>query len=245
MSKKSNNEDFIKKANAIHLCRYDYSKVEYKNNSSKVEIICPIHGVFTQSPSSHLQGKGCRKCKYDKMKKTKYDCGINDLVYESHSLAYNIWHKMLERCYDEKYKIKHPTYTDCTVCDEWIYFSNFKKWFDENYIEGYQLDKDILVKGNKMYSPDTCCFVPPKINSIFTHVKNGNKNTGILFRRGIYEVQMSFGNSVPKYIGSFKNKEEAIEFYKKEKKKFVNNIALTYYKNGDITEDVYLAMLKF
>lgn len=59
-----------------------------------------------------------------------------------------------------------PTYEGCTVCDEWLYFSNFKKWFDENYIEGFQLDKDIIIRGNKVYSPQTCCFVPKEINII-------------------------------------------------------------------------------
>ena len=177
------------------------------------------------------------------MKRHIYGYGINDLVDESHSLAYNIWHKMLERCYDKQYKIKHPTYKFCTACEEWLLFSNFKKWFDENYIDGYQLDKDILIKGNKVYSPQTCCFVPSKINSLFTYVKNENENVGVIFRKGIYEVQMSFGNSTPKYIGSFKNKKDAVEFYKKEKKKFVTDIARTFYKDGRINISVYQAML--
>ena len=48
----------------------------------------------------------------------------------------------------------------CSVCEEWKHFSNFKKWFDENYIEGFDIDKDILIKGNKVYSPEACSFVP-------------------------------------------------------------------------------------
>ena len=62
---------------------------------------------------------------------------------------------MLRRCYDEKYHQKEPTYIGCTVCDEWRYFLNFEKWYEDNWydIEGETmcLDKDILVKGNNLY----------------------------------------------------------------------------------------------
>ena len=67
----------------------------------------------------------------------------------------------------------------CTVCEEWLNYSNFKVWYDQNRIKGMalDLDKDILFKGNKVYSPETCCFVPHAINTLFL---NGKKNRGDL-----------------------------------------------------------------
>lgn len=109
------------------------------------------------------------------------DCGaINDLPRGSVTYRdennkkkdkhfYNTWIGMLERCFSKKHQEKHPTYKGCTVCDEWKLLSNFKKWYDkQHYLEGWHLDKDILVPNNKIYSPETCRFVPSKINNLLT-----------------------------------------------------------------------------
>lgn len=81
--------------------------------------------------------------------------------------ARGVWDGILCRCYSEDRVIKFPSYRDCTVHEDWHNFQNFAKWFEENYIEGWHLDKDILVPGNKIYGPDTCCFVPQEINNNF------------------------------------------------------------------------------
>ena len=62
-------QQFIIKSNNIHFNKYDYSKIEYVNNKIKIEIICPIHGDFYQSPSDHLQGCGCPKCGLERTKR--------------------------------------------------------------------------------------------------------------------------------------------------------------------------------
>lgn len=75
--------------------------------------------------------------------------------------AYCVWKDMISRCYSVNYKIKHDNnYSSVTVCEEWFNFSNFYKWFEINYIDGYQLDKDLLNNDsvNKIYSPETCIF---------------------------------------------------------------------------------------
>ena len=78
---------------------------------------------------------------------------------------YRLWRGVLQRCYSENNLEKHPTYRGCSVVEEWHNFQNFAEWFEENYIEGYHLDKDIKVKGNKVYGPSTCLFVTPKANA--------------------------------------------------------------------------------
>lgn len=75
--------------------------------------------------------------------------------------AYKKWHSMLERCYSDKWlsASKNRNYIGCSVCEEWHNFQNFAVWFYLNYIESYELDKDKKVKGNKVYSPETCIFI--------------------------------------------------------------------------------------
>lgn len=73
-------------------------------------------------------------------------------------------------------------YNGCEVCEEWRYFPKFKEWFNLNYIKGWEIDKDVLFKGNKLYSPETCCFLPKEVNSFFTikrRRKKGNLPLGV------------------------------------------------------------------
>lgn len=77
---------------------------------------------------------------------------------------YTVWLEMLRRGHSDKEKSRHGSYKDVTVCKEWHLFSNFKAWMEQQDWEGKQLDKDILIRGNRVYSPEACCFVPSQIN---------------------------------------------------------------------------------
>lgn len=72
---------------------------------------------------------------------------------------YQTWKDMIKRCYSTKCQEKFPTYKGCSVSADWHTFSNFKAWMEKQNWEGKQLDKDILIEGNKVYSPETCVFV--------------------------------------------------------------------------------------
>jgi len=80
--------------------------------------------------------------------------------------SYTRWYEIIRRCYHERSLIKHPTYKDCTVDKRWHNYQVFAKWFEENYIEGYEIDKDIKIEGNRVYGPDTCVFVSPLDNIV-------------------------------------------------------------------------------
>lgn len=104
--------------------------------------------------------------------------GINDADYKLHKEEvtngrrksvwrcpfYDKWTSMLLRCYGKSYIKKNPSYTDKSVCDEWLTFSKFKSWMEQQDWEGKEIEKDILVPGNKVYSPDTCVFVDHMTN---------------------------------------------------------------------------------
>ena len=254
MSKKLTTRDFIERARQVHGDKYDYSKVEYVNNSTKVCIICPIHGEFWQSYDGHItQEQDCPHCARENNKKAIFGVGINDYPYPikekgKHIQSYSIWQNILARCYDAKVHLKYPTYKGCSVCEEWLLFSNFKKWFDENYVEGWHLDKDILVKGNKIYSSDTCCFVPKEINKMFTKSNSirGKYPIGVTFHKGKYDATITrtrCGIKKRTTIGSFPTPEDAFVAYKIAKEMWIKEVADNW--KDSLKPNVYEAIYNY
>lgn len=109
---------------------------------------------------------------------------------------YSRWRDMLKRCYSEEYHANQPTYKDCSVCEDWLTFSNFKAWMEKQDWEGKELDKDILNKSNKIYSPEYCVFVDKSLNLFLTDRSN---------YRGKYAVGVRFNVKMKKYIATCKN----------------------------------------
>ena len=146
-------------------------------------------------------------------------------------IAYKKWVGMLARCYNTIYHLKHPTYISCKVCEEWLNFQNFAKWFENNYIEGFHLDKDILIKNNKLYSPDTCCFIPNEINILFIKPKTNKYNlpTGITKSHNKYVARINYFDKTL-YLGTFSNIDEALLKYKTVKTEHNIN-TINKYKN--------------
>ena len=162
--------------------------------------------------------------------------------------AYQTWKDMLKRCYS---KTGNPTYADCTVCEEWHNFQNFAQWFEENYYEirGEQmhLDKDILIKGNKIYSPKTCIFVPRLLNELLikNNASRGSLPVGVSFARGKYLAKCSNPlqerNQVA--LGYYETAMEAFNVYKEYKEKVIKEVAL-YYKEL-IPKQLYEALVEY
>lgn len=185
---------------------------------------------------------------------TVYGVGIVGLekTKNGHDVFYNSytrWHGMMQRCYSQKYKEKYPVYKDVTCCEEWKYYKNFKEWYDNNYyeIEGQRmaLDKDILHKGNKIYSPDNCIFVPQRINSLFVRCdkRRGNLPVGVnyLKREGKYRAQCSYEDKGNITLGLFDTPEDAFYLgYKPFKEKYIKEVAEDY--KDRIPENLYNAM---
>lgn len=162
--------------------------------------------------------------------------------------AYSLWGGILGRCYDAKYQQKQPTYKGCLVDERWHNFQNFAKWFEENYnpeiMQGWQLDKDILVKGNKIYSSETCCFVPQEINKLFTksNVNRGDCPIGMSKRGDKFRARYSRFNRLVN-IGTYNTIEEAFEAYKIAKEEYIKEVAEKY--KSQISEKVYRALINY
>lgn len=138
------------------------------------------------------------------MNKTVFNVGINDAKYVINTYIngnkvscpfYSKWYEMMRRCYSSRYHLQQPSYISVEVCEEWHTFSNFKSWMETQDWEGKQLDKDLLVEGNKLYSPDTCCFISQKLNCFIKDTYHSLTDTyrGISFhkRMGKYQAQCS------------------------------------------------------
>lgn len=166
------------------------------------------------------------------MSKLVCGVGINDSEtkvqqYESGKLVwicpfYLKWRSMLQRCYCQKLHEKHPSYIECSVCEEWLTFSNFREWMKSKNWQDKHLDKDLLIEGNKVYSPDTCIFVSGKVNNftIDRAAKRGDYLIGVCWNKksGKFKSQCKnpFTGKV-EHLGLFKSELDAHKAWKKRK----------------------------
>lgn len=162
-------------------------------------------------------------------RKRVYAAGINDADYVTYPRLngkrkwcpfFRVWHNMIQRCYSKAFLKNNPSYEDAFVCEEWLRFTNFKKWMLSQQWENMQLDKDIKNKGNKVYSKQTCLFIPQALNTAMNqHASRDRKlPVGVFKKRGKYQAQISDKAKV-KNLGSFVTVKEAEEAYLEARKK--------------------------
>ena len=225
--------------------------VEYRKNSD-VDIYFPKYNWTAKNKEYNHFKKGEIKCPYEPRYYGKGYLGEGKyIVCENKKLKreYKIWYNMLKRCYDPKYQEKHPTYKGCRVEDYLLNFQHMGKWIEENYYEvsGEQmcLDKDILCKGNKVYSRETCIFVPQRINLLFTKRDNdrGDCPIGVdQLPSGNYEVRCWDGYGKRVNLGTYSSKEEAFQVYKNYKERIIREVIDSY--EGKIPEPFYSRLKK-
>lgn len=140
---------------------------------------------------------------------------------------YSLWKDMIRRGYSKEFKSKNPAYIDCSVCEEWKYFSKFKSWMETQDWQGKQLDKDILVHGNKIYSPETCIFVSKSVNVFFTcdKSKRGDLPTGLSrTNNNTFRVSISIDKKRI-HVGTYKDPLEAFKAWAAAKLKQAHVLA--------------------
>lgn len=234
---------------------YEMKIIEYRNNKDMIVEFQDEYKANVKTTYQHFKNGKVK----NPFRPDVYNIGyLGQGKYKSigkdgkKTKAYKYWHHMLERCYDPYRLNKYPTYIDCYVCDEWLCFQNFAEWFYQNYYEieneRMHLDKDILVKGNKIYSPETCVFVPNRINTLFVKQqrKRGEYPIGVSPHKRADVLQASCNISEKQeYLGRFSlNKPfQAFTCYKNYKENYIKKVA-DEYKNL-IPSELYEALYKW
>ena len=218
----------------------------YRNNRD-VDIYFPEYDwTFEHAQYIHFKN-GNIKCPYEP---SVYNHGyIGEGKYKvsengKHTKEYDIYHDMLKRCYDPKFHEKRSTYKDCKVEDYLLNFQHMGEWIKNNYYEvpgeRMHLDKDILYKGNKVYSRDTCIFVPHRINTLFIKCdkSRGKDPIGVSPNSsGNYQARCrdEYGKQID--LGVYSTEEEAFQVYKQYKEKVIKEVIDSY--EGIIPEPHY------
>lgn len=124
------------------------------------------------------------------------------------------WNGMLYRCYSKKFHLKQPSYASCSTVEEWHRFTSFRTWMEKQDWEGKELDKDLLIRGNKIYGPDTCLFISKSVNSFLVERQNhrGQWPIGVSWqaREGKFAAQCNeFLTGKRKHLGYYQNPDDA------------------------------------
>lgn len=210
----------------------DSMKFEVKTNISAI-YKGDVRNKF--SPSVHgvgFIGKGKNKC----------------TVNGKSTVAYQYWRGMLKRCYDKSFLKSRPTYYGCSVCEGWHNFQVFADWlYRQDFINhGYELDKDILVRGNKVYSPETCCLVPRQINTVLNNcaASRGNLPQGVSTSsvEGKYRARVRV-SGISKELGIFDSIDGAFTAYKEAKEDNVKHVAMIW--KDKIHKNVFEALMSW
>lgn len=192
------------------------------------------------------------------MQELIYGIGFNDKTYAARSggkqiRAYDIWQKMIYRC-TEKFQDKYPTYTGTACSENFKHYTFFYEWcqkqvgfgnIDDNG-KSWHLDKDILIKGNKLYSEDTCVFIPNRINTFL--IKRDSKRGGMCIgvykdRKGGFIAQCNNGTGRQVYLGRYRTEEKAFQAYRLFKENLAASLAMDYQLSID--KRAYSALLEY
>lgn len=219
--------------------------VEYTNTSNLVVKFLDWKGFEKRTTYQNFK-RGQIQNPYEK---TVWGVGyIGDGKYKVYdnwkpTLNYGCWSNVLRRCCDQRYKEMFPEYADCICCEEWFNLQTFSAWFEENYYpiknERVQLDKDILVKGNRTYSPSTCIFVPQSVNLIFQKKsRKENLPTGITQNSKGFRATYN-----TRKLGKFETLEDAEAAYDTAKREHIDELAEHY--KPMIPQKVYDALINW
>lgn len=183
----------------------------------------------------------------------KYNTTEND----DNIKEYHLWYNMFIRCYDVKQQKIHGGYDNCEICKEWYSFENFYEWLhsQENFKQwhdnnDWDIDKDIVCKGNKVYCPEKCSLVPRDINMLFVKNKHirGAYPIGVSYKKsdGLFFARVNNPLSKKRdFLGYYNSPESAFLAYKYEKEKIIKTVAKKEFEKGNITKKCFEAMLKY
>lgn len=204
--------------------------IKYENSRS-------IYVMFEDGTVTRVSGGNlCSGSISNPNRPTVFDVGVNDVEVKDYTdKRYVLWHSILRRSYSEVYHKSKPSYKDVRVSEDWKRLSNFMKDieklpnFDMALSNNWEIDKDVLSNGEKVYSKETCCFLPREINILFTRESTKGLKTGVSYNKRLckFVASINIGKGSG-HIGVYKTEKSAHTAYCKEKQKHLDSLILKY-----------------
>ena len=228
----------------------DFKILKY-NNKENVEIEFVNTGFETVARFTNIKSGSIK----DPYAPLVYGVGVLGTKYPSklngrNTKEYDLWHSMLERCYSDIYKKKYPTYEGCEASENFKSYEYFYEWCNKQIgfgVSDFELDKDLLVKGNKIYSENICVFIPSEINSLLTKrtASRGNHLIGVHWSKTnkAFVAQVRKNKGKQEFLGYFKTELEAFKAYKQAKESFIKEQANKWV--GKIDPRAYNALMNY
>lgn len=225
--------------------------IDYKNNKNvTVKFLDDHNHIKVVAKSQLISGEILNP-----YAKTVYGIGcIGVGEYKSasggkHTTEHSLWTHMFSRCYSLQESCSSASYEDKFINHEWHNFQNFAGWCNSGQqgfnIKGWHLDKDLLVKGNKEYGPETCCFLPSEVNAFMVTRKSlrGDLPLGVSYGTSAFIARCKNTVGIKTYIGSFKTTETAFLAFKQRKEEIAKILAEKY--RGLISDLAYNALMQY
>ena len=232
----------------------DFKILKY-NNSRNVDIQFVTTGFETSAQLEHIKNGNIK----DPYVASVHGVGIAGAKYPItvngvHTKEYDLWNNMLKRCYSDAYQKKQPTYKGCEVSAKFKSFEYFYEWCNKQIGFGNQdnenpfhLDKDLLIKGNKVYSEDSCVFIPREINQLLTKrtASRGEYLIGVCWHNTskAFVAMVRKNKGKREHLGYFNTELEAFNAYKQAKESFIKEQANKW--KGKIDDRAYNALMNY
>lgn len=230
--------------------------VEYNSNNDMVVEFQDKYGYKTHAQYCNFKTGSIKNPYHNSV----YGIGMIGVKYLTcvngqQTKEYRTWLQMLRRCFSQREKKRLTYYQEAICCEEWLLYENFYEWlhnqdnFDKWYSgERWAVDKDIIIKNNKLYSPTTCCLVPQNINCLLLKrdALRGDLPLGV--RRNGNKFRAACGNPFTgkqERFGVYKTPEEAFYAYKSRRENYIKQVAKIEYESGNITKQCYDALMNY
>lgn len=221
--------------------------VEYRGAFEVVIKHNDFYGHIATVTARHLRNGGVRNPYHPSVYGIGF-MGVGEYVSKvggKHTSAYTKWRGMFKRCYDPKSLARNPSYIGCTVHPDWYNFQSFAEWLERQYqSDGWELDKDLITEGNKIYSAGTCAFVPSQLNSLLNDCGSarGDLPQGVVRKGEGYLARLNVDGKLH-YLGTRHTPEEAFKIYKFAKEENIKRMAALW--KGLIDPRVYDLLINY
>ena len=226
-------------------------KIVKYNNSRNVDIQFTNTGFETSAQLEHIKNGNVK----DPYLPSVHGVGIAGAKYPItvngvKTKEYMLWCSMLERCYNATYQKQRPTYEGCEVSDNFKSYEYFYEWCNKQIgfdSEDWHLDKDLLIKGNKVYSESTCVFIPREVNTLLTKstASRGEHLIGVFWNKtnNAFRARVNKNKGKQEHLGYFNTEIEAFKAYKEAKESFIKEQANVW--KDKIDERAYKALMNY